>query len=235
MIGVRFRGQERVCIPENGNAVLDADHPDFLVERAGVGIFGRHSPMADAASHLAIGAGGVNVLRLAPVLDVADHAAADFRRLDVRPAVDRDNLDRRPRLPHVAGDLAHELRQLVDDEARPALAGFQRQRIPLVFLPTAAEPQILVGFIDVALLARIVAIVLEQRLFVDLFPIGLGLVLVLVVVVISHQAPCHEPPPRAARLRSVGAVSANRFIMKAYRVADSRSSRSFTILPSLRW
>jgi hypothetical protein len=65
MIGVRFGRQHGVGIPEHRNPVLDADDPDFLVERAGVGVFGRDGPMADAASHLAVGAGGVDVLGLA--------------------------------------------------------------------------------------------------------------------------------------------------------------------------
>ena len=89
--------------------------------------------------------------------DVADQAAAQIRDLLVGGAVDRNDLDRRPKLADVAGDLVHELRQLVDLQGRPAvvLALLALLLRPLAELVAGEKFEVLVGEPDVVALAQL--------------------------------------------------------------------------------
>lgn len=170
MLCVLSRRHERVRVPDHRNAILDTKNADFLIERAGAGVFGRNPPMTDPASNLAIGAGRVDLLGIGPVLDIAEHAAYDFGRLWIAAAVNRDNLDARSHLPHVARDLADELRQQVDDQARPALAGIQRDLVPIDRQARRDGISNHRSLIDVVPLALPAALVLLERVRVNASP-----------------------------------------------------------------
>jgi len=83
--------------------------------------------MAFTGDCLLIRGSEVDVLCFRPLLNVADHAGQYVGRDFFRGCVvDRNYLDSRLHLPHVAGDLPDELRALIDDQRRAALVGALR-------------------------------------------------------------------------------------------------------------
>ena len=130
--------------------------------------------MADPACHLTVGGLRVDALRVRPVLNVADHASQNVGGLRIGHAINRDDLDPRLCLPHVAGHLPDKLRDLIDNMRRAALTRFQRLRVPLVLNLTATERQIGISHFDVTAIMLIITRILLHSPRVNVIPIRFG-------------------------------------------------------------
>jgi hypothetical protein len=82
-----------------------------------------------------------------------DHPVENLGNLNVRVVIHRDNLDARPILALIVGDLMYVLRQLVNRQAWPCVNRLTLHRttgrqhicgpLPLVIRATRVEPQII--------------------------------------------------------------------------------------------
>ena len=104
--------------------------------------------VADAGGNHLIGGAEVGGLGVAAALDVAHHLGQHVDGdVVVAALVHRHDVDGGAQLPDVAGDLAHELRALIDGEDRALLVAALAQRagVPLRVL-LGYKAQVVVGF-----------------------------------------------------------------------------------------
>src|SRR5581483_3268774 len=130
------------------------DNANLLVKRRFLGVFGCDPPSAGAARYLLIAAERVGNARLGAVFDIANHARDKLGDDGLCLSVGRRRLYRGLHKPHVAGNLANELRENRECQNGPALgcALFLRPIRPLL---AAQKFKVLVSLGDIVFLALI--------------------------------------------------------------------------------
>ncbi len=121
VVPVRAVRRRRVAIRIHRQRVRDALNHHILVEGVVGGIARVDAEKTEAAEHRVLESRVVSHFGVGRLLDVADQAVEDFRRLGVGLAVHRHDADAGLVAPGVVDDLAAHADEFVDRQAGPAL------------------------------------------------------------------------------------------------------------------